>query len=779
MFEIEKIEFKNILRYGNEITTIDFNDFNSVSIIGKNGSGKTSSIVEPLFFGLYGKPYRKGMKKDKLINKINKKDCYVKITCKQYGNSYTIERGIKPSILKVSKNGEELKESVSKTDFQKDVIEKIIGVDYKTFKQMIIIDNKFYTPFMCLNSEEKKQIVDKLFSLIDITIMNDISKKYKIKSNERITEFQNEISLLKEKITINKQLELENNNQKILDLTNNINSNTLSLQEINNTYNIIIQSIDKMLIQEKQITNDLNKYELQQSYTQAYENKQQYEQELKQYKSQYSIIKEQYNNTIKQLSDIIKYEEYITIQKKLDLLHKDNITNKEYIDKYTIITNRCNNMLDEAYKEKDSLINIINTIKQSINDINYDINKNNEKINLLLLGKCDKCGHVFENKDEDIKHIIIHNEELIKKITNLEQQIVLNNTNKSIYEKYIKKLTVIKTNSNSNYISYNTIIDKNKNEISDIEKKLSTYTNTINTNIINTNTINKTKEELHEIINNLAVDMTTIHGSILHYESLIINIDKQFDFSKQQEYIEYNVDELKTKKQKLKQQYEENCIQKKVLEQNINTLKQNIQKDSDKVEELKRKPIGTINIILLDSKLKQLENKKINEQGMFNCFKQAEEILGKDGVKTFAIKKYLPTFNALISKYLEILGSRYIFSLNENMEEEINEKFRNVEEYTSMSAGEQARVDLAILFAMIDFSEIKNQCKTNFLILDEFLGASGSLDSEGKETIVQLLQTKINKKLLVITHDEEIKNMFEKHYEAIRDGIFSTLKKGW
>ena len=77
MLELISVEYKNFMSYGNNITKIDFTEFNSLIITGPNGSGK-SSLSEVLYFILYGKPYRKTTI-DELTNKINKKGCYGKI----------------------------------------------------------------------------------------------------------------------------------------------------------------------------------------------------------------------------------------------------------------------------------------------------------------------------------------------------------------------------------------------------------------------------------------------------------------------------------------------------------------------------------------------------------------------------------------------------------------------------------------------------------------------------------------------------------------------------
>jgi DNA repair exonuclease SbcCD ATPase subunit len=219
MLDIKTISFKNILSYGNTPVEIDFNQFKSLYISGKNGSGK-SVIIEAIFFVLYGKPYRR-INIEGLVNKTNKKNLWVKVDFTNGGNNYTIERGIKPKILKVTKNGEPLREGVSKKEFQKQ-INDIIGVDSKTFNQLCLVDNTFYKPFMQLSIQERRSIIDSIFGLNQITDMGLKTREYKSKINEKIEISNSNIEMIKEKIKLNKQFTDDNIKKEIDHCTENI-----------------------------------------------------------------------------------------------------------------------------------------------------------------------------------------------------------------------------------------------------------------------------------------------------------------------------------------------------------------------------------------------------------------------------------------------------------------------------------------------------------------------------------------------------------------------------
>jgi len=76
----------------------------------------------------------------------------------------------------------------------------------------------------------------------------------------------------------------------------------------------------------------------------------------------------------------------------------------------------------------------------------------------------------------------------------------------------------------------------------------------------------------------------------------------------------------------------------------------------------------------------------------------AATLLKDTGIKTKIIKQYLPIMNKLINKYLTALDSFINFNLNENFEEVIKSRHRDVFSYHNFSDGEKLRIDLAILF---------------------------------------------------------------------------------
>ena len=103
MILFEKIRWKNLLSTGNHFTEVELNKDSTTLIVGTNGAGK-STILDALCFVLYGKAFRK-INKSQLINTTNEKGTLVEIEFNVNKTEWKVERGIKPNIFKIYRNG--------------------------------------------------------------------------------------------------------------------------------------------------------------------------------------------------------------------------------------------------------------------------------------------------------------------------------------------------------------------------------------------------------------------------------------------------------------------------------------------------------------------------------------------------------------------------------------------------------------------------------------------------------------------------------------------------
>ncbi|MEM4260969.1 MAG: AAA family ATPase, partial [Candidatus Woesearchaeota archaeon] len=171
--KFKKISFKNFLSYGNITNEFSFEPgLNTIN--GINGVGK-SVLQDALAFALYGQPYRK-IKKQDLVNWNNKKKLWVKAEFEINDNQYIIERTLVPDSIKITKNGIELDVLSSKKLTQSE-IDKILGLDYNLFKQILSLSINFNRPFLSLQTPEKRDIIESIFNIKIFGEMSKIAKR--------------------------------------------------------------------------------------------------------------------------------------------------------------------------------------------------------------------------------------------------------------------------------------------------------------------------------------------------------------------------------------------------------------------------------------------------------------------------------------------------------------------------------------------------------------------------------------------------------------------------
>ena len=154
----------------------------------------------------------------------------------------------------------------------------------------------------------------------------------------------------------------------------------------------------------------------------------------------------------------------------------------------------------------------------------------------------------------------------------------------------------------------------------------------------------------------------------------------------------------------------------------------------------------------------------------------ASQLLKDNGIKTRIIKTYLPAMNQLINQYLQSMDFYVNFTLNENFEEIIKSRYRDVFSYDSFSEGEKSRIDIALLLTWRSIAKLKNSVDTNLLILDEIF--DGSLDQQGGSDLGWILRNfDDNTNVFVISHKESLEGKFERTLTAVKEKNFSIIEE--
>jgi DNA repair exonuclease SbcCD ATPase subunit len=152
-------------------------------------------------------------------------------------------------------------------------------------------------------------------------------------------------------------------------------------------------------------------------------------------------------------------------------------------------------------------------------------------------------------------------------------------------------------------------------------------------------------------------------------------------------------------------------------------------------------------LLTLREDLKQLIEEK-------SYYEVASNLLKDSGIKTKIVKQYLPIINKLVNKYLASLDFFVNFNLDESFKETIKSRHRDDFSYHNFSEGEKQRIDMALMLTWRAVAKLKNSSNTNLLILDETFDSS--LDTNGTEELMKLLQLLEGVNLFVISHKGDI-----------------------
>lgn len=404
------LEFQNIMNYGSNISKINF-EIGLTLINGKNGAGK-STWLDALSFNLFGKPYRKITKKE-LINDKNNKKLLTKTIFNINNDTYELTRGMKPDVLKIVKNDNEINKLHSNTLTQ-DEIDKILGVNYNTFKNIISLATNNNTSFLTMEANKKRELVESLFN---IKIFGEMLKILK-----------------KENTTLNVQNKIETKNLSIINNDyksykhhcNEVKENIKNFENQNkNDIANLVTKIDKIDIDKIDIDSKIKG-----NNTLLLNNK-----------NNVLLFKEE----IKKLNQYIITDEY-TFKNKLEKINKyqyelslniKNLKSKiNYLNENSICT-KCNQKIDEEYKKIE-----LNKLNININELELKLEKL-KKIKVKTKNFKDdidnkiKMVNEISKKIEDIKY---SNNKYSNSIDNLNNKLLYLDENKKEYQDNIKNI---------------------------------------------------------------------------------------------------------------------------------------------------------------------------------------------------------------------------------------------------------------------------------------------------------------------------------------------------
>ena len=200
MITLKKLAWDNCFSYG-EGNVLNLADSTVTQLVGTNGAGKSSIplILEEVLFNKNSK----GIKKADIANRIHNKGYNITLDFDVNADSYKIDVVRRASIkCKLYKNGEDISSHTATNTYK--TVEEILGLDFKTFTQIVYQNTNTSLQFLTATDTNRKKF------LIDLLQLEKYVKYFEIfKENSRI--LSGDVSHIQGKIdTIEKWLDDNN-----------------------------------------------------------------------------------------------------------------------------------------------------------------------------------------------------------------------------------------------------------------------------------------------------------------------------------------------------------------------------------------------------------------------------------------------------------------------------------------------------------------------------------------------------------------------------------------
>lgn len=736
MITFKELTLRNFLSYGNNTTSLKLDFTKPTLIVGKNydsvvngqvdsnGSGK-SAILNAISFCLYDKTIS-NIEKSDVVNYINGKNMEVSLTFVKDNINYKIERYRKNK----AKGGDGVRIFVNPTSatFEKEhdktpdsiananrEIERILGIPFDIFARIVVFTAS-YEPFLSLPSSHasKANQRDIIEELFGLTELTRKAEKLK----ELISETKQALKAASEK---NSRIESERNRyQSQLDSTlQKLSEWEASRKEQSKA---LKASAKKLLaIDIDFITEVLDKVD------ELNAKKAEIAAEIKLINANLSAAVA--NNRQMKAWEISKTEKVALLEKKLAELSAIDVA---ALTKVAEDITRLNGELTLKRTQQS-------TILSKLKRLNSDIAANESEIEHLSNSKCPYCKQDYPESVDKLKAC----EDMAEKLSN--QRATLS-AERDLLVKDIESIegeleSLLKINIPRNLKSIESETLMTKGELDALVASTNPFTE-------------QDTFKFDALLFELNESLSEVDSLISKEKSKLVDIEIPVAG-----YSEWS-------------------------RAAINKVDSEINRIADKIRELKSQDNP------FDSVAKELEFtleneiEKVNTTVVDELYAELEHqefllklLTKKDSfVRKALLNKNIPFLNSRLAHYLDAMGLNHKVLFTEEMGAKITQ-FGTEYSFENLSAGQKARINLALSFAFRDVLQARFS-KINFCILDECLDVG--LGNVGVQLAAKMIKSvAVNDKLsmFVISHRDEIASMFDSKLEVeLRDG-FSSIKK--
>ena len=200
MITLKQLEWNNCFSYGSD-NILKLDDNTVTQIIGTNGTGK-SSIPLIIEEALYNKN-SKGIKKADIPNRYIGKGYNIELVFTKDEDTYVVSIDRKTSIkVKLEKNGEDISSHTATNTYK--TIQEVIGVDFKTFSQLVYQNTNASLQFLTATDTNRKKFLIDLLHLENYVELFDIFKESARVVSLEINGIQAKLDTIEKWLTDNK-----------------------------------------------------------------------------------------------------------------------------------------------------------------------------------------------------------------------------------------------------------------------------------------------------------------------------------------------------------------------------------------------------------------------------------------------------------------------------------------------------------------------------------------------------------------------------------------------
>ena len=389
MITLKQLSWDNCFSYGpNNNLRLDTDTV--TQIIGTNGMGK-SSIPLIIEEALYNKN-SKGIKKADIPNRYMNNGYTIWLLFEKDGNEYLIDVKRSGSIkVKLEKNGEDISSHTATNTYK--TIQEIIGIDFKTFSQLVYQSTNASLQFLTATDTNRKKFLIDLLHLDDYVQLFEVFKEAARTASNKMIEVTSEIATVEKWLNTNK---LDSTNiLPMLDLEINTDEEEKEFRSL---------SIELENISEK------NKKILRNN----------------QYKEMLAAINLDEINNI-QVTEKVSPDEF---QKELGQLEAGMKASEKMLQKLQKLDDvcpTCEQKVDSDFKES-----LINEEKKTISFMTEKINENKEKVTEIRRNNTEfdrknklqkDWEDLFRSIDNDLPANILDKEQLESRLGNLQREL--------------------------------------------------------------------------------------------------------------------------------------------------------------------------------------------------------------------------------------------------------------------------------------------------------------------------------------------------------------------